>query len=68
MIDEEEVDRLNEILDWIEMKHEKLARVIPFASKSPFDLHDEDSICVGCLQVFVTEYSADIPLVKRLDP
>lgn len=68
MNEEEYIEQLNELLDWIEMKHERLSKVIPIASKSPFDLHDQDNICVGCLQIFVKEYSADIPLVKRLDP
>lgn len=67
MTEEEYVEELNELLDWIEMKHKKLSRVIPFADKGSFHLHGEENICVGCLQIFVKEYSADIPLVKRLD-
>lgn len=61
------IDR-EEAIDWALGKHERMVMVIPTANKNPWPLHGPETLCIGCLPVFVGDYLADIPDVfARVD-
>lgn len=55
----------DEVWKWLFDKHDRVARVIPVASRDPWTLHGKENLCVGCLHTFVTEYMLDIPETIR---
>jgi hypothetical protein len=58
---------MNDLLEWMEEKHSRIAAVISVASGDPWTLHGKGHLCVGCLPIFVPEYLSDVPEIIAYD-